>query len=473
MVKRIKSKISVFLFHRSLRITDNRGLYHALNSSNLVIPIFIFDPKQTNLNKYFNSNAFQFLFDSLYDLQNQFNSIHKKIYFFYSSPVSILNSILNNIKYDTIILNKDYTPFSLEREQKIRSFCIKHKINLKIIHDCVINNPDVIKTQKHTPYTIFTPFFKAARKNPVIEPQELNVKNYKQFIEIEFENTLVLKDALKMFLKTNVFPTAKGGREEGIRILNSLKEFGNYDKNRNFPGLKGTTGLSPHLKFGTISIREAYSCIIKELGLDHPLIRQLYWHDFFTYIGFHFPHVFLRSFKEKYNQIKWNKNDLKFNLWKNGRTGFPIVDAGMKELNSTGIMHNRVRMIVASFLTKDLHINWQWGERYFAQKLTDYDPAINNGNWQWAASTGCDSQPYFRIFNPWSQQKNYDPDAVYIKKWIPELANYTPKIIHNLEKTRPTELFEEIYPKPIVNHKKERELALFMFKTLSGNTISF
>ncbi|WP_371804567.1 deoxyribodipyrimidine photo-lyase [Candidatus Lokiarchaeum ossiferum] len=473
MVKRIKSKLTVFLFHRSLRIIDNIGLYHALNTSNLVIPIFIFDPKQITMNEYFNSNAFQFLLDSLNDLQEQFQLLRKKIYFFHNNPISVLNSIFKEVKYDSIVLNKDYTPFSLEREQKIREFCNKHKIHLTVVHDCAINNPDVIKSQKHTPYTIFTPYFKFSRKIPVIEPQEFNEKKSDQFIEIELGNAFLLKEARQKFLKSNTIPTQKGGREEGIKILKSVQKYIDYDKNRNFPGLNGTTGLSPHLKFGTISIREAYSHISKIHGNEHPLLRQLYWHDFFTYIGFHFPHVFIKSFKEKYNQIKWNNDDSKFALWKQGITGFPIVDAGMRELNSTGIMHNRVRMIVASFLTKDLHINWQWGERYFAQMLTDYDPALNNGNWQWAASTGCDSQPYFRIFNPWSQQKTYDPDAIYIKKWIPELADYAAKIIHNLEKKRPKELLEDVYPKPIVNHKKERELTLFMFKTLSGKEVSF
>lgn len=248
-------------------------------------------------------------------------------------------------------------------------------------------------------------------------------------------------------------------------ILNEIDRFSTYMKVRDFPAKAGTTKLSAHLKFGTVSIREVYYAIKNRFGADHPLIRQLYWRDFYTQIGYHFPRVFKRSFRSKYDKLDWNYNETAFHRWCEGLTGFPIVDAGMRELNRTGYMHNRVRMIVASFLIKDLHIDWRWGERYFAQKLVDYDPAVNNGNWQWAASTGCDPVPYFRIFNPWLQQRKFDPNCEYIKENVPELRSFPPSIIHNLEKVQPDDL--KNYPPPMVDHTTVKELTKAMFKSVN------
>jgi deoxyribodipyrimidine photo-lyase len=261
------------------------------------------------------------------------------------------------------------------------------------------------------------------------------------------------------FNNPNIY--AKGGRNEGLKILNQIQTHKNYERERDFPAIKGTTNLSAHIKFGTVSIREVYHAI-KQID-NFALLRQLYWRDFYIHIGFHFPHVFKGSFRPKYDRLDWKYDKSLFTIWCEGNTGFPIVDAGMRQLNSTGWMHNRVRMIVASFLTKDLLINWQWGERYFKEKLVDYDISVNNGNWQWAASTGCDPAPYFRIFNPWLQQKKFDPYCDYIKSFIPELRDYNPRIIHNLFKTHPQKLN---YPKPIVNHSVMREKAKLMFQTV-------
>lgn len=230
---------------------------------------------------------------------------------------------------------------------------------------------------------------------------------------------------------------------------------------RNLPSLSGTTGLSAHHKFGTISIRESYWAVRSALGKSHTLVRELYWRDFFTHIGFHYPHVLSGCFHERYDTLKWENDEVKFKAWCQGRTGFPIVDAGMRELNITGFMHNRMRMITASFLVKDLHIDWRWGEKYFAQRLVDYDPLVNNGNWQWAASTGCDAQPYFRIFNPWLQQAKYDPKCLYIKQWVKELAGCTPKRIHRIQDNIPTE-----YVSPIVDHAVASQKAKAMFKAV-------
>jgi deoxyribodipyrimidine photo-lyase len=256
----------------------------------------------------------------------------------------------------------------------------------------------------------------------------------------------------------------RGGRTEGLKRLRLIDGMTSYKADRDIPALGATTMLSAHHKFGTISIRETYWRAAEAFGVSCHLISELYWRDFFTHIAWHFPHVFKGAFRPEYNALEWNRSKKDFQRWCEGKTGFPIVDAGMRQMNETGYMHNRVRMIVASFLVKDLHINWQRGEKYFAQKLLDYDPAVNNGNWQWAASTGCDAQPYFRIFNPWLQQKKFDPDAEYIKRWVPELKNVSVKDIHQGYKPN---LFSDVkYPEPMVDHAAERQETLKRFKAL-------
>jgi deoxyribodipyrimidine photo-lyase len=220
--------------------------------------------------------------------------------------------------------------------------------------------------------------------------------------------------------------------------------------------------MAPHNKFGTISVREVYHSIADKLGAEHSLIREVYWRDFFTHIAWHFPHVFGHAFHRVYDKLEWNESQEDFDQWCSGNTGFPIVDAGMRELVSTGFMHNRVRMIAASFLVKDLHISWQKGEEFFARHLTDFDPCVNNGSWQWSASTGCDAQPYFRIFNPWLQQKRFDPECEYIKRWIPELSGLSPKRIHSIYEE---DLFRPAgYPAPMLDHAHEKIIAEEMFR---------
>jgi len=267
----------------------------------------------------------------------------------------------------------------------------------------------------------------------------------------------------KILKHTNEHAHVRGGTAQAKKIVRSIAHFKNYTTTRDIPALS-TTNLSAYLKFGCISIRQIYHAIEQTLGKHHPLIRQLYWRDFFTYLAYHSPFVFGHPYHKKYEKLPWSKNMSFFKAWCQGKTGFPIVDAGMRQLNTTGFMHNRVRMIVASFLVKDLHINWLWGEKYFAQQLIDYDPMINNGNWQWCASTGSDAQPYFRIFNPWIQQKKFDPQCIYIKRWIPELKDIEPKIIHNWFGSHNVEIKQ--YPRPLIDHKIESALAKKMYKDI-------
>jgi deoxyribodipyrimidine photo-lyase len=318
--------------------------------------------------------------------------------------------------------------------------------------DFFLQNPTVIKTNMDRPYTIYSQFYKKARTFPVRKIRKNSLSN---FYRKKISNYSIFA--------SNGQEDSFGGRTKALTILNTLDKFKNYDSTRDYPS-NLTTRLSAHIKFGTLSIREIHNAILGNLGSSHTLMREIYWREFFNYICFHFPSSTQKSFKKKYQKFPWIKSKVLFAAWCSGNTGFPIVDAGMRELNKTGFMHNRVRMIVGSFLTKDLHIDWKLGERYFAKKLVDYDPAVNSGNWQWVASTGCDSVPYFRIFNPWIQQEKFDKECIYIKKWIPELGPFSPEVVHNLWKTFPENLN---YASPIVNHKVEAQKTKELFKKLS------
>lgn len=453
-----KYSLSLFIFRRDLRLHDNTALQQALAQSELVIPCFIFDPQQVDsANEYKSDNCIQFMLESLHDLSQELKQQHGHLYLFHGKTHQVVSQLFKTLPIDALFLNHDYTPFSIERDTSLAQLCAaQHSISFSIHHDALLHQPQDILKKDGRPYTVFTPFFKKASSFSVQEPQGNKAKNYYRKALLQEFNP---KDILKSFNKKIAIV---GGRAEGLKILKNIAQFKDYAATHDIPELP-TTHLSPHNKFGTVSIREVYYAIEKALGKNHPLIRQLYWRDFFTQIVFFFPRVLGHAFHEKYDKLIWSKSEAAFERWCSGTTGFPIVDAGMRELNATGFMHNRVRMITASFLVKDLHIDWRKGERYFAQKLVDYDPAVNNGNWQWVASTGCDAQPYFRIFNPWLQQKKFDADCLYIKKWIPELKNIPSKIIHAWHK-RWSENKEANYPQPLVDHAAQAALAKKYYK---------
>ena len=441
-----KHSASLFIFHRDLRLDDNRGLIKALEESEIVYPIFIFDQRQVQNNEYRSDNALQFMIESIEDLNKELVSKKSKVGIYNGLTDQIVKRIIKEYNIDAIYSNFDYTPFSKIRDNQIANICRQNEIAFELTHDYLLNTPQDGLKQDGTPYTIFTPYFRNASTIKVEVPNENKRANYGIT-----KNSLGLSEIKqKLCLEKNDL-LIKGGRENALQILSKLKNQKEYAKTRDIPQIDSTTHLSAHLKFGTVSVREVYFEIVKKLGVEHDLIRQLYWRDFFSHIAYWFPHVFGNSFNRKYNRLTWENNKEKIEAWKNGRTGFPIVDAGMRQLNKTGFMHNRVRMICASFLIKDLDVDWRIGEKYFAQKLVDYDPAVNNGNWQWAASTGCDAQPYFRIFNPWRQQKKFDPECEYIKKWIKELKSTSIQEINNSERT--TEVLG--YPTPIVEHTEE------------------
>lgn len=448
-------KKALFIFRRDLRIQDNTGLIYALKNAKEVICIFIFTPEQIQENAYRSDFCLQFMLESLEDLEEELAEKGGALSYLFGTPEKVVSQCIAQLGVDLVVVNSDYTPYSIQRDKKLEQVCNEEKVGFRSFDDLLLHPIDHLLKGNGDPYTIFTPFYKNAAKLSVLLPEDNQDQNYSRS-HIEFAK---VTSPFK-----NIMPhrheAQKGGRKEALKILKSLSDFSDYEMQRDYPFKNATTHLSPHLKFTTVSAREVYYALENTLGPNNALTRSVYWRDFFACIAFYFPYVFKGAFHKKFDQLTWENNLDHFKRWCEGKTGFPIVDAGMRELNQTGFMHNRVRMIVASFLVKDLHIHWQWGEKYFAQHLIDYDPAVNNGNWQWAASTGCDAQPYFRIFNPWSQQVKFDPECQYIKKWIPELADMDTQTIHQWNKQKK----DSDYLLPIVDHAIEAKKALAYYK---------
>ncbi|MDH7554228.1 MAG: deoxyribodipyrimidine photo-lyase [Spirochaetota bacterium] len=455
-----KYNLSLHIFIRDLRLDDNTALIRACELSNYVIPCFILDDRQLYNNPYMGDNAVQFMIQSLKELTTELNKKGSRLYLFKGIAENIVEMLIKQEKINAVFFNRDYTPFSIMRDGNIKEVCSRYTIDCNIYVDALMNEPEMVLSQDGRPYTIYSHYLKKARMFAVSSPLKNKFNNY-YTKKIKSEEPQDILDTVTVNDNPNLF--SKGGRNEALHLLSKIAHLQHYAKTRNFPAVQGTSLLSAHIKFGILSIREVYHTANKHLKIPDSFINELYWRDFFTSIAFHFPHVFKGAFHQKYDALQWTNDKEKFELWANGLTGFPIVDAGMRQLNTTGWMHNRVRMIVASFLVKDLHIDWRLGERYFATKLIDYDPSVNNGNWQWAASTGCDAQPYFRIFNPWLQQKKYDPDCKYIKHWIPELQTFPAKVIHNWYDA---DIICD-YPKPVVEHQRESAIAKLMYKSLS------
>lgn len=454
--------MSIFIFRRDLRLDDNIGLIEALKHSKRVLPIFILNPEQldSNKNEYKSNNCVQFMIESLKDLDKSLKKYKSKLWYFYGENTKVIDDLLSNNHFDSIYVNMDYTPYSVNRDKMIKEICDKHHVNFVQMEDILLNPVGSIKTKTEKIYTKFTPYYNNAKKIKVLEPCKNNYKNYRKSSGKITSKHIFVK-SLDSLYKNNKNIWVKGGRSEALKIINNVKTFKDYNKIRNIPSLN-TTYLSAYNKFGCVSIREVYKKFKDELGMKNDLIKQLYWRDFYYNIVYEYPYVIGGSMKKKYDKIKWKGNKLLFDAWKKGETGYPIIDAAMKSMIETGFMHNRCRLIVADFLIKILHIDWREGEKFFAQNLVDYDPAQNNGNWQWVSGTGADSQPYFRIFNPWSQSEKYDKDAKYIKKWLPQLENVSAKHIHNWNKYGNS----EIYPLPIIEYEKERKVSVEMYKKI-------
>ncbi len=424
-------KTTIHWFRRDLRIKDNTALYHALSQNNNVQCIFIFDENIIDeLPK--NDHRISFIYDSLSKLNNELNKYGSRLKIYKGKPIDIFKKIITKYDIDYIYFNKDYEPYAISRDNQIKEL-LNNKIGFKTFKDHVVFEETEITKDDGKPYTIYTPYAKKwLKKFHETEMKEYNVnpflKNLKKnkFLNIKSRENLDL-------VKSNLIVYDYNTSNEIII---------NYKNTRNFPSLNGTSKIGPFLRFGLISIR---SLANKSSKSDITYLKELIWRDFFTQILFNFPNVIDKSFKTKYDNIVWENNENFLEKWKNGKTGYPIVDAGMRELNNTGFMHNRVRMITASFLCKHLLVDWRFGEAYFAKKLFDYELSSNNGNWQWAAGCGCDAAPYFRVFNPYTQQEKFDKDFSYVKKWVPEYNS-------------------KEYMKPLVIHKDARLKAIEHYK---------
>lgn len=424
-----KQKVSLFWFRRDLRLDDNIGLYNALESDFPVIPLFIFDDEiLEQLPK--NDSRVTFIYESLQKINSELNQFGSSILIKKGKTNQIWESLINEFNIQEVFFNKDYEPYALERDLQISNLLQSNKIEVSTFKDIVIFEENEITKSDGLPYTIYTPY-----KNKWLE----------KFHSIKNKPLKTLINQNENFIKSNFdFPLLEsiGFTKSTIVVLpHNLKEITNYKETRDFPALDSTSYLSPHLRFGTVSIRKlTYWAFDKNASF----LSELIWREFFIQILFHFPNSVNHNFKSAYDGIQWRNNSAEFKLWCEGKTGYPMVDAGMRQLNQTGYMHNRVRMVVASFLCKHLLINWQWGETYFAEKLLDFELASNVGNWQWAAGTGCDAAPYFRVFNPEIQQKKFDPKGEYIRKWISE--------------------FDLNYPQPMVEHAFARDRAIATYK---------
>lgn len=426
-------KISVFWFRRDLRLHDNVGLFHALKSGKEVLPIFIFDTEI--LNKLPKDDArVNFIHDQLVKINEELKSVDSGINIYHGKPLEVFKTLSEKFTIDSVYTNHDYEPYAIKRDKEVGEFLSTKNIDLKTYKDQVIYEKDEIVKQDGTPYVVYTPYSKKwleAYENQSLEEYN-SEKLTANFFKKRDSQIPTLSDIGFTLTNTPV-----------VNFTVNPELIQSYEATRNFPALDKTSRLGPHLRFGTVSVRQMVKKAKKEQNIT--FLKELIWREFFMQILWHFPHTTEKAFKPKYDRIVWRNNETEFKKWCEGKTGFPLVDAGMRQLNETGFMHNRVRMLVGSFLCKHLLIDWRLGEAYFAEKLHDYEMASNIGNWQWVAGCGVDAAPYFRIFNPTTQIQKFDKKLEYIKKWVPDFQELT-------------------YPTPIVDHKLARERCLKTYK---------
>ncbi len=429
----MKQQINIFWFRRDLRLKDNVGLLHATNSQFSVLPIFIFDPNVLNKLESRQDRRVQFIYEQVIKIKHQLEQFGSTLFIFHDTPENVFKQLLTKFRIQAVFANRDYEPYALKRDRKIDALLAEQNIKLHLFKDQVIFEGKEVLKQDGTPFKVFTPYkrtwlthFHALK--PTDEDKSLTEQ---RLLKIDPLPDIQMSDLGFQQMDLN-FPS----EEINLDII------AKYGEQRDFPAMNGTSRLGVHLRFGTVSIRKL-AIIAKEHS--DTWLNELIWREFYSSILQHFPHVTTNAFNKKYDNIPWRNDPSEFQKWCDGQTGFPIVDAGMRELLHTGYMHNRLRMITASFLTKHLLIDWRWGEAHFANKLLDFELASNNGGWQWAAGTGTDAQPYFRVFNPDSQTLKFDPDRNYIKKWVPEFDTLS-------------------YPRPMVDHKQARIRAIETYK---------
>jgi deoxyribodipyrimidine photo-lyase len=430
----MKPTVNIIWFRRDLRLTDNAALYHALKSNQPVLPIFIFDRNILDQLDDKADRRVEFIHAALEEMQAQLVKLGSSLEVYYGFPENVYKDLLDKYQIEKVFTNHDYEPYALERETTIENLLKENGVSLHTFKDQVIFEKDEVTKDDGKPYTVFTPYSRKW-KTRLTEFYLKPFPTEKYFNNFYQQEATVIPSLESMgFQRIDLPFPSKQLQDEIIK---------HYAEKRNFPSLEnGTSKMGVHLRFGTVSIRALAK---RALALNETYLNELIWRDFYHMILWHFPQVGKgKSFKPAYEMIDWRNNENEFQQWCDGMTGYPIVDAGMRELNATGFMHNRVRMITASFLTKHLLIDWRWGEAYFAQKLLDFDLAANNGGWQWASSSGCDAAPYFRVFNPALQTEKFDKDLKYIKKWVPEFQEFS-------------------YPKPIVQHELARKRVLEVY----------
>jgi len=428
-----KQSISIHWFRRDLRLDDNTALFHALNSGSPVVCVFIFDTQILNQLENKSDARVLFIYEQILRLKNELQNLGSDLDVRYGNPFNVWKDLIEEYTISNFFFNHDYEPYARKRDAEIIEFLKMNHISCSTFKDQVIFEKDEIVKSDLSPYTIYTPY--SRRWKDLLLQKGILLFDCKTHFNNFYQQRIKTLPKLEEmgFMKSNItFP------------VNNINEkiISNYSNDRDIPGIHGTSRLGIHLRFGTVSIRDLIS---KAQSLSESWLNELCWREFYMMILWHFPHVVDQSFKAAYDYIPWRNNESEFKRWCKGTTGYPIVDAGMRELNETGFMHNRVRMITASFLTKHLLIDWRWGEAYFAEKLLDFELSSNNGGWQWAAGCGCDAAPYFRIFNPYLQTQRFDPDFKYIRKWVPEFEDFG-------------------YPPPIVEHKFARERCLTVYK---------
>jgi deoxyribodipyrimidine photo-lyase len=427
-----KTEICIFWFRRDLRLDDNAGLFAALSSGYPVLPLFIFDREILDPLDA-SDRRVEFIHQSLERLQQNLRAAGSDLIVYYGFVQEVMQQLFVQWNIKAVYTNHDYEPGAIARDLQVAELLAGRGIAFHTLKDQVIFEKNEVLKADGKPYTVFTPYSTVWKRK--LHDQKLEA----------FASESLMGGFLRGFEGQLPRLEAMGFRAGGLQFSSTDPDreiIRHYEARRNFPGVAGTTKIGVHLRFGTVSIRKMGQIA---MTLSETWLNELIWRDFFMMILWHFPHSANSAFKPAYDRIGWINNEAHFNAWCEGRTGYPIVDAGMRELNSTGFMHNRVRMITASFLTKHLLTDWRWGERYFASQLLDYDLSANAGNWQWAAGSGCDAAPYFRIFNPSEQTKKFDAQLTYIRKWIPELDSFD-------------------YPRPIVEHTTARNRALETYK---------
>ena len=523
---KIEENICIFIFRRDFRLDDNVAFIEACkycrSTKASMLPIFIFTPSQIDpsQNGYYSCDSVQFMIECLEDLRKELIKLKGDLCYFHNGDSDALRTLVETLpktsKVKAIYYNIDYTPYARKRDSELEEYCKGEAIECNGYNDyTLLSDMNLIKRTttdgEDKPYSIFTPYYKKCLKTIYVEKSVkksdggkksnktisniYNPRRYSlsknitkvKFCSLDLKDDVDINDYIHHPSKNDAI-SVRGGKENANKILRNLKKFKHYTKTRDIPSIEGTTRMSAYLKYGCFSVRKAFYTILRNFkNIHHDLIKELFWREFYAYTTYHNPRILqgqLRDksenepMQEKYiGEVIWedyrddgSRKKKILEAWKNGKTGFPIVDAGMRQMNKTGWMHNRLRMITASFLVKDLLIDWKEGERYFAKTLVDYDPASNNGGWQWCASIGSDAQPYFRIFNPWLQSKTHDNECKYIKEWIPELREMDNKDIHNWWKVCKSDKYKDgviEYVAPIVDHATQKDKIKAIFENIN------